>query len=348
MSTRILFLSFLVSVLTVLISGPIGILFAYNGYGVWSLAIQQFSSNVLRVVLLWFFCVWRPSMTFSFLSLRQMFGYGSRLFASGLLDKIFQNIYLLVIGKLFSAVSLGHYTRALSLQQLPADVLTDIVGRVTFPLFSSMQGETERLRMGFKKIFVTLAFLTFPTFIGLVVIAEDLVIVLLTDKWLPCVPFLQLLALLGLMYPLHALHLNLLLALGRSDLFFRLEILKKFLVVIAIAITWSYGIEAMIVGQVVLTVLAYFLNSYFTNQLICYSLLEQMKDLIFPFILAFMMGLLVIIVSNLQINSIILLLAIQIFTGIIVYLILSYLFRPLGYQILMSILYKKNIFKLSD
>jgi len=330
-----------ISVFSVVISGPIGIFLAYSGYGVWSLAIQQFSNNVLSVILLWFFCNWRPSMIFSLFSLRKMFVYGSRVLASGLLDRIFQNVYLLVIGKLFSAVSLGYYTRALSLQQLPADVLTDIVGRVTFPLFSSMQNETERLRMGFKKIFVTLAFVTFPAFVGLFVIAENLVVVLLTDKWLPCVPFLQLLALLGLMYPLHAMHLNLLLALGRSDLFFRLEILKKFLVVIAIAITWRYGIEAMIVGQVVLAVFAYFLNSYFTNQLIRYSLLEQMKDLVCPFILAILMGCLVIIVSNFQINSIILLLAIQIFTGTATYLILSYLFKPLGYQILLSILYKK-------
>lgn len=329
-----------ISVLSVIISGPVGIFLAYNGYGVWSLAVQQFCSNAVRVFLLWILCTWRPSMTFRFSALRQMFGYGSRLFASGLLDRIFHNIYSLVIGKLFSAVSLGHYTRAFSLQQMPADVLNDIVGRVAFPLFSSMQHETVLLRSEFKKIFVTLAYLTFPIFIALACVAEPLVIVLLTDKWLPCVVFLQLLSLLGLMYPLHAIHLNLLLALGRSDLFFRLEILKKILIIVAIAITWSFGIEAMIVGQLVLTVIAYFLNCYFTNKLIYYTLSEQMKDIIMPFIFSLIMGGVIVGVNLFLIDNFLFLLAIQIITGIIAYLILSYFFKPLGYKVLISVMHQ--------
>lgn len=334
-----------ISVLTVIISGPVGILLAYNGYGVWSLAIQQVCANAVRTFSLWIFCIWRPSLTFSFSALRQMFVYGSRLLASGLLDKIFENIYSVIIGKLFSAVSLGHYTRALSLQQLPANVLTDIVGRVTFPLFSSMQNDTERLKVEFKKTFVILAYLNFPVFVALAVLAKPLVIVLLTDKWLPCVSFLQILAVLGFMYPLHAIHLNILLALGRSDLFFRLEIIKKILIVIVIAITWSYGIKTMIVGQVVLSIIAYYLNSYFTAQFIHYSLWEQIKDLIPSVLFASIMGGVISIVTYLHITNFIFLLGSQIVIGIITYLILSYLFKPLGYQLLMSVIHQKLVCK---
>ncbi len=331
-----------ISIFTVILSGPVGIVLAYNGFGVWSLAIQQVCSNAIRTVLLWVFCVWRPSLTFSFSALRQLFAYGSRLLASGLLDRVFENIYSVIIGKLFTAASLGHYSRALSLQQLPASVLTDIVSRVTFPLFSGMQYEYDQLKNVFRKVLTSLAYINFPVFVGLAVVAKPLVVVLLTDKWLPCVPFLQLLAILGLMYPLHAIHLNMLKALGRSDLFFRLEVIKKIFIAVVIAITWRYGISAMIIGQVLLSFVAYYLNSYYTAQLIYYSFFEQIKDLISPVLLSGMMGIIVYSVNYLPFINNFILLGIQILAGFISYLFLSYCFKPFAYRTLMEIIYKKR------
>ena len=148
----------------------------------------------------------------------------------GLLDTIYNNLYLVVIGKMFSATDLGYYTRAEQTQQLPVDNLSSTVGRVTFPVFSSMQDDKDRLKRGTRKALSTLAMVNFPLMIGLAVVAKPLVLVLLTEKWLPCVPYLQLLCMVGMLYPLHAINLNVLMAQGRSDLFFRLEIYKKVMI----------------------------------------------------------------------------------------------------------------------
>lgn len=316
-----------VSLVTLCLSGPIGIFLAYSGFGVWSLAIQQVCNGLFRTILLWFYCAWRPSLIFSIVSLRTMFAFGSRLLASGLLDRIFTNIYSVVIGRLFSAVTLGFYTRAQSLQQLPADLLSDIIGRVTFPMFSVMQSDVVRLKQWLKKSLSMLAFISFPIFIGLAVVAKSLILTLLTEKWLPCAPYLQLLSLVGLMYPLHAINLNLLKALGRSDLFFRLEVLKKIFVVIVIAVTWQWGIKVMIYGQMALSVGAYYLNSYYTAMLIDYSLKEQLLDILPAFGLALIMGFCVYIVQFIMLPSILIMLSTQIVTGIIVYFLLGLLFR---------------------
>jgi teichuronic acid exporter len=332
-----------ISIFTVFLSGPVGIALAYNGFGVWSLAIQQVCGNLARTALLWLFCSWRPSWSFSLPALRQMFAYGSRLLASGLLDRVFENIYSIVIGKLFSAVSLGHYTRALTLQQLPAASLTDIVSRVTFPLFSGMQYEASQLKEGFRKALTTLAFINFPVFVGLALVARPLVRVLLTDKWLPCVPYLQLLAVVGLMYPLHAIHLNMLKAKGRSDLFFRLEVLKKILIAAIIAVTWRFGVEAMIAGQVLLSILAYYLNSYYTAKLLDYSLGAQLKDLLPVAVLSLAMGAAVGALNFLPITDSRLLLGLQIITGAVSYACLGCCFKPAAYRLLSSIFKDKLV-----
>jgi len=332
-----------ISIYTVLLSGPVGIALAYNGYGVWSLVCQQICGNLTRTGLLWFFCSWRPSLLFNFSALRQMFAYGSRLLASGLLDKVFENIYSVIIGKLFSAGNLGYYTRSLSLQQLPASVLTDLVGRVTFPLFAGMQSDVDQLKSAFRKALITLAYINFPIFFGLAAVAKPLVQVLLTEKWLPCVPFLQLLSAVGFMYPLHAIHLNLLKAKGRSDLFFRLEVLKKILISALIVITWRYGILAMIMGQVVFSISAYYMNSYYTAKLINYTLGEQLKDLWPLFVLSAVMALMVVLVEKLSISSNIYLLASQILIGIGVFLALSSIFKPAAYVMLVQIIKDKLI-----
>lgn len=331
-----------ISISTVVITGPIGIALAYKGYGVWSLAIQQVAGSLARSILLWVFCIWRPSLTFSFSALRGLFSYGSRLLASSLLDKIFENLYLVIIGKFFSAASLGYYSRSLSLQQLPASTLTDIVSRVTFPLFSSMQYDSEQLKKEFRKTFTALAYINLPIFVGLTLVAKPLVIVLLTDKWLPSVLYLQLLAVLGAMYPLHAIHLNLLKSKGRSDLFLKLEVLKKILVVINIVITWSHGIGAMIIGQVVITIVAYFINSYYTTILIKYSFAEQFRDLAPIALISAVMGASVGLISYyVSISSNYFMLFMQVSTGFIFYILLSWLFKPDPYRMILGLIKNK-------
>lgn len=308
-----------VSVIAAVLSGSIGVAMAYRGYGVWSLVAQSIASNVFQTVLLWFFLPWRPSWMFSWVSLRSMFPFGSKLLFSGLLDTIYNNLYLVVIGKMFSATDLGYYTRAEQTQRFPVVNLSSSVGRVTFPVFSSMQDDRARLKRGARKALSSLAMVNFPLMIGLAVVAKPLVLVLLTDKWLPCVPYLQLLCVVGLLYPLHVINLNVLMAQGRSDLFFRLEIYKKATITAAIFLTAPLGIIAMIYGQIATSVLHYYMNSYYTGRLISYPASEQLKDF-FPFLfLASLMGFGVFLAGYLPLKNNVALLFSQVSIGIILY-----------------------------
>jgi O-antigen/teichoic acid export membrane protein len=316
-----------VTLIASLLSGIIGVTLAATGSGVWSLAIQQISSTSIRTALLWLLHPWRPALIFSFKSLREMFRFGSRLLASGLLNQIFDNIYFLVIGKLFSATDLGFFTRAKSLQEIPSESLAGMVGRVTFPVFSSIKDDPIRLKRGMKKALTTLVLVNFPMMIGLVVIARPLVIVLLTEKWAESISYLQLLCFVGLLFPVHLINLNILTALGRSELFLRLEIMKKVLIVINIAVTWRYGIAAMVYGMIITSIISYYLNSYYVGILIDYPAWEQLRDLIPYLILAGVMGLAAHAAVMIPFPDPLSLLLTQIGLGMVVYFCLCRLFR---------------------
>ena len=316
-----------VSVIATVISGTIGVIMAFNGFGVWSLVAQSLCSTLFRTILLWFFNTWRPSLVFSLDSLRGMFAFSSRLLASGLLDTVFRNIYIVVIGKLFTPADLGFYSRAERLQQLPGANISGMVSRVTFPVFSSMQDDKPRLKRGVRKALTMLVMINFPMMIGLAIVANPLVLVLLTEKWAPCIPYLQLLCVVGMLYPLHVINLNVLLAQGRSDLFFRLEVLKKILIVIAIAVTYRWGIIAMIYGQIATSCFAYFLNAYYTGKMLDYPIIEQIHDLMPSLALASIMGVGVYAFHYAPIVNQSALLLVQIMTGIVLYTFLCYIFR---------------------
>jgi O-antigen/teichoic acid export membrane protein len=262
-----------------LLGGLVGLVMAWRGYGVWSLVAQQLISTSLRGWLYWAMSDWRPKLMFSFQSLHTMFGFGSRMAASSVLNTVFDNLYSLVIGKLFSAASLGFYSRAQTLKAVPAQSLGMVVARVTLPVFSKLQDEPERFRRGLRQALTTAAFLQFPIMIGLAAIAEPLVLVLLTEKWAPCIPYLQVLSFVGLWFPLHSLNLNALVARGRSDLFFRLEVVKKVLIVLNILITYRWGVFAMVCGQSINGLLGYFINSYYSRSQLGYSTWQQVKDM---------------------------------------------------------------------
>lgn len=309
-----------VSLIATLLSGIIGIIMAYNGFGVWSLVAHSLSQNFFRTCLLWLIMSWRPSWTFSFRSLRTLFSFGSKLFFSGLMNTLFENIYLVVIGKLFSPEYLGFYARAKSIQELPVMNISASVGRVTYPVFSSIQNDKERLKTGVRKALTSMAIINFPLMIGLAIVSEPLIRVLLTDKWISCVPYLQLLCVVGILYPLHVINLNVLMAQGRSDLFLQLEIIKKILIIAAIAITYRWGISAMIIGQIVTSFIAYYLNSYYTGKLLDYSIMQQVKDVRPFFIISCIMGGMVYGLTFLKISSDYILLTIQIFFGSTIYI----------------------------
>jgi O-antigen/teichoic acid export membrane protein len=321
-----------VSLIASILSGIIGVTMAIVGFGLWSLVVQQVSSAFFQSFCLWIFSPWRPILVFSLKSLRGMFGFASRLLTAGLLNQIFDNIYLLVIGKIFSAPDLGFFTRASSMEALFSRTLSGIVGTVTFPVFSTMQDDLAHLHRGMKKALTSLVLANFPIMIGLSVIARPLVLVLFGEKWAESIHYLQLFCFVGLLYPLQVINLNLLMALGRSKIWLRLEIIKKVLIIINIAITWRWGISAMIYGMIATSIISYYLNSYYTGVLIGYSIREQLRDLYSYLFIAMLMGMAVYLAGLLPFPNHCVMLLVQITIGIVIYVCLCRLFRLLAFM----------------
>lgn len=275
-----------VSVISNVSSGLIGIYLAYRGYGVWSLVAKQLSQQGFNSLLLWFWNRWLPTQKFSYNSFKELFSFGSKLLISGLIDTIYRNVYLLIIGKFFSAADLGYFTRAQQFSELPSQNINCVIQRVTYPVLSSIQDDIPRLKTSYQKLIRSTMFITFIVILGLAAVADPLVITLIGEKWRASVIYLQMLSLVGMMYPLHSLNLNMLNVLGRSDLFLKLEIIKKSLAVPTIIVGVLLGIKIMIVGMIVNTFIAYYLNSFWSGRFIGYSFKQQVKDILPSFSLA--------------------------------------------------------------
>lgn len=270
-----------VSVISSVVSGVVGIGMAITGWGVWSLVWQQLSRQMMNTLFLWVFCKWIPVWEFSMKSFKELFNFGYKLLFSGLLDTIYKEIYYVVIGRFYSAADLGQYTRAQQFNIIFSSNLTSVVQRVSYPVLSSIQEEPERLREAYRRVIKLTMLVAFACMLGLAAVAKPLILILIGEKWLPAVSYLQIICFSGMLYPLHAINLNILQVKGRSDLFLKLEIIKKIIAVGPIVVGIFYGIEYMLCGSVVTSFIAYFLNSYYSADLINYPTKEQLKD-IFP------------------------------------------------------------------
>lgn len=268
-----------ISLLGTVATGIVGLSMAYNGFGVWALVVQSVTSSLLGTILFWIYVRWIPSRVFSWKSFKELFSFGSKLLASGLLDTIYNNIYTIVIGKMFSSASLGVYSRAGSLAQYPSSNLTSVLQGVTFPVLSSIQNDEERLARAYKKVLCVAAFVIFPLMVGLSAVADPFIRLVLTDKWEGAIYLLQIICFSMMWYPIHAINLNLLQVKGRSDYFLKLEIIKKVIGVSMLCITVPMGIVAMCYGGVVTSVICLGVNTYYTKKLINYGFSTQMKDM---------------------------------------------------------------------
>lgn len=304
-----------ISIISSLFSGTIGITMAYKGFGVWSLIAKQISQQAINSILLWIWNRWHPILVFSTESFRQLFSFGYKLLISGLIDTIYRNIYYLIIGKYFSAQELGFYTRADQFKSLPSSNLQSIIGRVSYPVLATIQYDTTRLKDSYKKLIRSTMFITFILMLGMAAVARPMILGLIGEKWEPSIIYLQMLCFVGIFYPLHALNLDMLQVQGRSDLFLRLEIIKKILAVPIIIIGIVWGIKAMIIGMFVNTLIAYYLNSYWSGTLIGYSFYSQIKDILPSFLLAFFINALVFVEGIIIPITPVTLLIIQLFTG---------------------------------
>jgi O-antigen/teichoic acid export membrane protein len=326
---------FLSSISGIVGSGVLGVILAYKGYGVWALVAQQLANSVLVTVILWYTVKWRPCLRFSWARMRYLYSFGWKLLVSGLLDTLFKNIYGLVIGKVFSRDMLGYFNRG---QQFPTVIAANLDGSiqsVMMPVLSANQSNLPFVRSMARRSIKTSSYILFPLMLGLAVVAKPMVSVVLTDKWLPCVPFLQLSCLAYALYPIHTANLTAINALGRSDIFLKLEIIKKTLVILMLALTIRFGIYAMAVGQVITGILATFINAYPNKRLLNYSYWEQLSDLLPSFLLALIMASCVFFVCHFVAGSA-LKLATGVISGAFVFVLLSTYFKLDSYIFLIQ------------
>lgn len=311
------------SLSSVIIAGITGIVMAYLGCGVWALVAQFTIINIIQTILLWYFEKWRPLRIFSKKSFKGLFKFGSKILAANLIHTIYLNLYTLVIGKRFSATDLGYYSRADQFAQFPSSNITGILWRVTYPVMSSIQNEDEKLKNVYRQYIRLSAFIIFPLMIGFAAIAEPFIIFILTEKWRGVIPILQIISICYMFYPLNAINQNLMQVKGRSDLFLRLEIVKKIIGIILLFISLPFGIYYVCFSLVVYALINLAINTYFTSKLIRFNIPQQIKDLVRILFASLAMGAIVYLVNYIEI-SYILKLILGIIVGAITYTLIAW------------------------
>ncbi len=308
------------------ISGVLGIGLAYKGYGVWALVYQSISRKCLNTIILWIVEKWQPPLKFSKYSFHQLFSFGSKILASGLLNSIYSNIYSLTIGKFFSVSELGFYNRANQFKNLPSQNITNILLRVVFPTLSNVQDNNERLLLVFQKIIKMTLYVILPIMILLIILAKPIIICSIGEKWTPSIILLQLLCIEGIMFPIDKLNLILLQVKGRSDLFLKIEVFKKIIITLTLFITFSISVKAMVIGLVIGSFIGLFLNTYYTKKIFNYGLLEQLKDFSLTLVVSLIMAISVIGITFF-ISNCFLKIIVGLIIGISTYVSVSYLLK---------------------
>ncbi len=270
---------FVSSLGAIFLSGIVGIAMAYAGYGVWALVGQQLTSIIALCLIMWFTIKWRPKLLFSLTQVKELFSFGWKLLLSGLIDVTYMNLNSLIIGKLYPTRMLGYYTKG---QEFPNVLMSNInssIQAVMFPAYAKNQDNRPLVKQIMRRALVTSSFLVFPTMACLAAIAEPLVKLLLTEKWLMCVPFLQIFCAVDALYPIHIANLLAINALGRTDIYLRIEIIKKVVGLSMLAVTIPIGIYAIALGIVVTGIVGTLINAYPNKLLLDYGLIEQWRDL---------------------------------------------------------------------
>lgn len=326
-SKHMLFKRFFFSTLGgTLFSAVLGIAMAYAGFGVWAIVAQQLSNAAIDTLILWITVKWRPKRMFSWKRLKSLLSFGWKLLASALIDTVYSNLRNLIIGKLYTSADLAFYNQG---DKFPKVIVTNIntsIDSVLLPTMSGVQDEPERVRSMTRRAIKTSTYIMAPLMMGLAFCATPIVELVLTDKWLPCVPFLQIFCITYMFWPIHTANLNAINALGRSDLFLKLEIAKKAIGMVLLLSTMWFGVMAMAYSLLVSTLASMIINSWPNKKLLNYSFKDQMKDILPGIAIAVVMGILVYFIRLLPIPTIFVL-AIQFCVGAAIYIGLSALFK---------------------
>jgi len=315
-----------ISVFSTVVSGTVGVVLALNQFGVWSLVGQSLAAQLTELFSLWAYAVWHPRAHFKWAAIKVVAPFGSRVLLATITESLFSNLNVMVIGKLFTPTMLGFYSRADSLWSMTMSNFSSIVSSVAFPVLSTIKNSPERMQRALKSAVEMLAFVSYPAAVGLIVVAHPLVLALLTEKWEPCVPFLQLLGGVWVLYPMHAISGSVLLAQGHSRLYLRLLLIKKAVCLLALPLLFV-GIYPFIFGQIAMGLVSYGLNCHYIGKPLLYPLSAQLRDS-FPYIgCALLMGLFIVSLKFLSITHPALELCLDVGLGMASYVLLCWWFR---------------------
>ncbi len=328
-----------VNVVSVIGGGIIAIYFAYNGFGVWSLVIQNITRSALSVIMFWLFGKWMPILSFSVKSFKELFGFGSKILISNLYARSFQEVYNIIIGKFYSAAELGFYTNGKKFADISAGTVTAVLQQVTFPVMASLQDDKKRLVSAYRRIIKMTAFFIFPAMTLLALLADPFIRILLTDKWVPTIVLFQWMCFARIVTPISVVNMNILNAIGRSDLFLKVDLSKLPLIVLALLITIPMGVKAIVIGHVVTSAISFFINAYIPGKLFGYGALQQLKDMVNIIIATIAMSLTVIILTSI-INNLFLELILGITVGFLAYFFICSLLKISEVDELYSLLEK--------
>lgn len=309
------------SLVSSLLSGIIGITMAYCGFGVWSLVGQQLSRQTFLMCGYWIAGKWRPRWMFSRTCFIDLFGFGSKLLVANLINSIFKDSFLTVIGKIYSPRDLGFYNRAEQFNTILSSNFGQIVRKVSLPSLSQIQDDEERLRATYRKLMRYIAILSFAAVFTLAAVAEPLIIVLIGEKWLPSVKLLQIMSLYAAIYPLNMLNLNVLNLRRRSDYLLKLEIIKKILFIPVIAVGFFFKLEVMLWAAVIYYYIEFFINGWYSKRLIGYGIFDQVKDLSGVYIISMFVAILVYTMTALSLSNWLILIS-QLFVSVLLLVII--------------------------
>jgi O-antigen/teichoic acid export membrane protein len=309
-----------------IIGGVIGIVMAYMGFGVWALIGQTLASTLALVLVFPFFSRWTPSFVFSTHTFTELFGYGSKLLVAQVSARIINSISTVAVGKIYQSSQLGYFSRATQMTDMIANTVNEICGTVTFPLLTRVQNDKEQFLQLYKNSIYYTAIIMIPITVLLVSLAKYLVIVLLTAKWLPCVFLIQFLALARMFTPFSSIQLNVLNALGRPDLYLKVDLSKTPLILLTLAITIPLGIDAIVIGEFTLTLICFFINSYFPARLIGYGAFSIIYDCRYIILSSILMSLSIYLVTVILVDPFIILLLGGVI-GLVVYVLCCFILK---------------------
>ena len=325
-----------------LASAVVGIIMAYNGCGIWSLVGQYMTNTITDTVVLWFTVKWRPKWLISFRRLKELFSYGWKILCSALLETGYTELRSLVIGKMYTSNDLAYYNRGQSFPRLFVTNINSSIQSVLFPAMAQEQDNQEKIKNMVRRSIRISSYLMLPLMVGLALVAEPLIKLLLTEKWLPCVPYLQIACFVMTFMPIHTANLQAIKAMGRSDIFLKLEIIKKIMGLAVLLFSMQYGVLAIALSETLSTILSTIINSYPNKNLIGYSYFEQIKDLFNGIIPLFVMSLVVCLTGTLNKNELFLLVA-QVLVGMVAYIVISVMTKNDSFMYIYGIV--KNFLK---